>query len=383
VPAKVPQVLALLLVLRAVGCMSDGSRNEARPSSRTGGSVLYSIGVSSDPYGRSSPAGFGVLGNPADDPSRPVEVRRLGLSAYSGATWLDGERVLVPRRPPPFLRPLIYHYRAGDLTLLGPSPLPALEAAQHWSPDGRLVASERIAPCKPKQRTLFECYRHPGNVYVRQADGSDRRLVHRGHFNDWMPDGRLLVIGRSYNGPYEALDVASGRRSVPLSPARVARAAGAKNVVLGPPRWSADRRYLAAQVAVRRAPDAEHLNYIVIAEASGLPVRFLESEYVVSMFAWSPRGHRLAYTTSGFPDPHELYVVDGPRAKPRLLFETADRHFDWVTWSPDAAWLLLDDEHAQRWRLLAVDGGSRRALPRFGGKPLWCCPVNSYATLNG
>jgi Tol biopolymer transport system component len=101
------------------------------------------------------------------------------------------------------------------------------------------------------------------------------------------------------------------------------------------------------------------------------------------MFAWSPVGHRLAYTTSGFPSPHQLFVLDTPAARPRPLFVTV-RHFDWVTWSPDARRLLVDDEHKNRWLLLSTTGRrSARVLPRFGGRPLWCCPLNAFETLNG
>lgn len=100
--------------------------------------------------------------------------------------------------------------------------------------------------------------------------------------------------------------------------------------------------------------------------------------------------------TSGFPNPHELFVIDAATAKPRKLLGTSNRHFDWVTWSPDGRFLLLDDatfgfdpnlpnrRPTGLWRLLDVDGGGTfRTIPRLGGRPLWCCPVNSYATLNG
>jgi hypothetical protein len=366
-------------VLAAAGC-SLTSGDEAEPPLPQDGFILYSIGVSSDPYGRTTPAGFGIV--PAGDRGARVEVREDGFAAYSGATWIDRTRILVPRQPPPFRRPLIYRLRDGRLTLVGRSPLPATEPAQRWSPDGSLIASQRIEACKPDQRTLFECYRQPPGVYLRDAGGGDGRLLHRGHLNDWTPDGRLIVTDADHFDAYQALDVRSGQLTQPLAPARVSQAFGARVLGLGPPRWSGDGRYLAARVVVGRRANPRQHNFIVITTATGRPLRFLRSPYLISMFAWSPRGHRLAYTTSGFPDPHELYVVDEPRGKARLLFKTPDRHFDWVTWSPDGEWLLVDDEHTQRWRLFAANDPERRTLPRYGGKPLWCCPVNSYTTLN-
>lgn len=106
------------------------------------------------------------------------------------------------------------------------------------------------------------------------------------------------------------------------------------------------------------------------------------------MFAWSPQGHQLVYTTSGFPAPHELYLVSSPRARTRRILSQAD-HFDWVTWSPDNRWLLIDNEHQGAWELvrlaghrevrpLAGDAVPTRRLPRLGGMPLWCCPQQNY-----
>jgi len=101
------------------------------------------------------------------------------------------------------------------------------------------------------------------------------------------------------------------------------------------------------------------------------------------MFAWSPRGHRLAWTTSGFPTPYELFVLDDPNGEPRVLL-AAERHFDRIAWSPDGRRLLLDDENAGRWLLIPAAGRKRvEKRARLGGRPYWCCPVNAYATFNG
>ena len=37
------------------------------------------------------------------------------------------------------------------------------------------------------------------------------------------------------------------------------------------------------------------------------------------------------------------------------------------------------DENRDRWLLFHADrSGKRQALPRLGGRPLWCCPVNLF-----
>jgi hypothetical protein len=360
---------------------------QARPVRQGGAAgvdaVLYSIGVSSDPYGRSSPRGFGVVSALGTERQRKQEMRDRRFGAFGGVSWIDGERILVPQKAPPFRRPLLVRFTGWRLERAGVSPLPALEAGQAWSPDGRWIASKRIEPCEPGQRTIWECYRNTEPIYLYRADGSQRRELGRGSFNGWTPDSRLLVTDQAGRF-YEALDVATGARTVPIAPERVAAFAGRRTVSVGPPRWSADGLYLAARVGAAWPKRGKTVAALVIASADGRPLRIIKSRLIISMFAWSPVGHRLAYTTSGFPDPHELFLVEQPAAKPRRLFATRARHFDWVSWSPDARRLLLDDEHQDRWLLLrATEPGKPRSLPRLGGRPLWCCPVNAYATLNG
>lgn len=350
-----------------------------------GGAVLYTLGVSTDPYGKSSPRGFGVVAKFGTEAEKRVEVRSRELGSFAGAKWIGAHRILVPRNAPPFRPPLIFRLERGRLLREGPSPLPALDAQQEWSPGAKLVASQRIEPCEPNQRTLWKCYRQADEIYLQRADGAGRRKIATGHFNSWTPDGRLLVVvgPRGARYYYTALNVFTGKRTLPLSPERVAAAAQLKQASLGPPRWSADGRYLAAIVAGKWPTKANIFTAVVIAHADGRPIRVITSPYVISMFAWSPRGHQLAWTTSGFPTPHELFVLDNPNGRPQRVF-AADPHFDWIAWSPDGRRLLLDDEKARRWLLITAAGRkSVEKHARLGGRPFWCCPVNAYGTLNG
>ncbi|MFN2471981.1 MAG: hypothetical protein ABR583_13540 [Gaiellaceae bacterium] len=346
-------------------------------------SVLYTVGLSTDPYGNSGPRGFGIVVNLGTAAERRLEIRNRELGSFGGAEWIGERRILVPRNAPPFRPPLIFRLNGGRLALAGSSPLPALDTQQEWWSIGNMIASQRIEPCEPNQRPRWKCYRQADEIYLQRADGSRRRIVARGHFNSWTPDGRLLLVVERRGGlyHYEALDPATGRRTSPLSPQRVALAAGLERAALGPPRWSADRRYIAAFVAGKFSKGI--FGAFVVARADGTPIRVVTSPYLISMFAWSPRGHRLAWTTSGFPTPHELFVLDRLRGKPRRLLAT-DRHFDWITWSPDGSRLLLDDKETEQWRLITSAEATRVAVrPRPGGRPLWCCPVNAYATFNG
>ena len=361
---------------------NDAKRELAAPGGPRSGpkdAILYTIGLSTDPYGSSSPAGFGVVTAIGTKREQRIEVRRRGLGSFGGADWIGSGRVVVPQGAPPLRPPLLYRFDGSRLAGEGPANLLAREPGADWSPDGRRVATQQVVACAPRQRTLFECYRLGKRIHVQDADGSNRRLVARGEHAGWTADGRLLVRDRR---TYRALDVDSATSTVPLAEGRVRRLARVP-VWLGPPRWSADGRYLAAHVAARWPAKARTTTAVVIADAEGRPLRLLRSRYIISMFSWSPTGHRLAYTTSGFPDPHELFVVDEPEAEPARLLAT-DRHFDWVTWSPDGQRLLVDDENRDAWRLLAPDGARRvRKLPRLGGRPVWCCPANSFATSMG
>lgn len=354
-----------------------GAQRDRSPA----GVVLFTIGVSTDHYGMSSPRGFGVVVDLGAAAAKRREVRSDDLGFIHGAEWIDRDRILVPRDAPPFRPPLIFRLQGRTLIRRGASPVPPLDTQQEWSPDGNLVASKRIEPCEPNQRPRWRCYRQADEIYLQAADGSGRRVVREGSLDSWTPDGQLIVTAGGAHR-YAVFDPRSRRVTVPLARQQVASAAGVKRASLGPPRWSADGRYLAAMVAGKWPESANVFHALVIARADGTPVRVVTSAYVISMFAWSPRGHRLAWTTSGFPTPHELFVLDDPNGKPRRLF-VADRHFDWITWAPEGRRLLLDDENAGRWLLITTVGQrSVERLPRLGGRPYWCCPVNAYSRFN-
>jgi len=135
---------------------------------------------------------------------------------------------------------------------------------------------------------------------------------------------------------------------------------------------SADGRYFAAVRGIKER------TRITVLRSNGRIVQRMTTHYIVSMLAWSTRGHLLAYTTSGFPSPHQLWLV-APGHAPRKVFATGAAHFDWITWSPDGRLILLDGAEYGGWRLFSARSGRQvRLMRRLGGRPLWCCPVNTY-----
>jgi hypothetical protein len=357
-----------VLAIALAGCSGSTPQPPAKEGASDlpkGGVVLYTIGVSSDPYGDSRPNGFGVATRIVGGKLERVELRGRQLGWFGGAEWLDRGSILVHRSAPPLRRPVIFRLVGERLER---SHLAGFTSgtANRRSPDGELLALEPPAPCKPDQASVFRCYRGGGRIYVAGRDGSERRFVAKGTEPNWTPDGRLafyrtrreLVRGRAV-----ILDLTSNRRTF--------RNRYWPNEE---PLASADGRYLVAR----------RQGAVVVTNSDGLLVRKFPTPYMVSMVAWSPRGHRLAYTTSGFPDPHELFIVDPETWERRRIFASGAPHFDWFTWSPDGRWLLLDGDEAGGWRVFSAKTGKQvRVLPRLGGRPLWCCPVNDYDALVG
>jgi Tol biopolymer transport system component len=378
---RVPVAAALTLLLAA--CSGSDEVRVERPSEREPSVVLYTVGASSDPYGHNAPQGVGVAAIEGEEVAK-IEVRDPALGGHGGARWIADDLVLVESTRA-LRRPTVFRYPGGRLEREGPVPFSRLDALLAWSPDGRIVAARPIVRCEAGT-SLMRCYRLGASIFVTQADGSGRRRVAReapqiGGAPGWTPDGRL-TFHEPGTGDLVALDLESRERETILAPERIERFVGARSVTLGPHAFSPDGRHLAAFFAARWPRGSSTVGAFVVARADGSPVRVYRSRFTISMLAWSPVDDRLAYTTSGFPDPHELIVVDRPGGEGRRLFVTA-RHFDWVTWSPDGRRLLLDDEHAARWRLVDTEGQEPAgAIPRLGGRPLWCCPRGPYATIH-
>lgn len=349
--------MALRLSVALACALVPASASTALPEGSPRSAVLYSIGVSTNLYGKSSPRGFGVATGIVSGPLVRVERRAREYGGFQGADWLTGGRILVHRHAPPLKNPAIFTHQDGRLRRAGLAPFPG-GSSYWWAPDGKQVAYEPPAPCRPHQRSLFSCYRGSGRVFV-----SGLGLVAHGTLGGWTPGGRLVVYAgaRAANrGDATFLDL----------PTRV-RSLRHHYFPDEQPIRSADGRYSARRHGVRERTQ-------IIVTRGRRVVQTMETHYALSMFAWSTRGHLLAYTTSGFPAPHQLWVVD-PEHAPRRIFATGAKHFDWITWSPDGRFILLDGDSYGGWHVFSARTGREvRTLPRLGGRPLWCCPVNEY-----
>ncbi len=379
----------------AAGCLGSSSSDRAALTSQSTpvppgvgaplGEVVFGLGVSTDPYGSSSSGrGFGVAtGLPSGHLSSVATGR--GWNGQT-VTWIAPGVIQVERAHPP--RYALFSYKTGRLAQTRRLPLPwRLGAVIAWSQDRSQIAAEPSISVPPAAGEIVTGGTAlSGRILIQRASGSTPRPVASGDLLGWTPTGRVVFRSRARTANLDAspiltIDPHTGRTHALFTAAVIARRAHVTGkVLMAAPVWSADHHYLAMLAAIQHRSSAKTArDTIVIAHANGRIIRFITSPYIISMFAWSPHGHRLAYTTSGFSEPHQLLLINTPNSNPQRLFQTTNRHFDWITWSPDNHWLLLDDEQAGHWRLLPSTGGTTtRLLPRLGGRPLWCCPQNPY-----
>jgi hypothetical protein len=128
---------------------------EPVPPSEPANAVLYTIGLSTDPYGESRPAGIGLVTGLETGDLRRDEIRDDDLGWFwPPPRWIDPARVVASRKGPPFRPPLVFAVADDLLRRLGPAPLRPLEPVGHWSPDGTLVATEPIAPASPSRASM-------------------------------------------------------------------------------------------------------------------------------------------------------------------------------------------------------------------------------------
>jgi Tol biopolymer transport system component len=237
-----------------------------------------------------------------------------------------------------------------------------------WSPTGNRIAFER-----------------PGEVWVMNGDGSERRRLTEGRLVDWMPDGEQVLVVRGLgNQPAEdptwvLHDVADGAEEqlpidLPLVP-------GLEEPYADYTEWS-----FASEPAL--SPDGEHLALMLWRyddDGSGY------SYYHGSMFtvrldgtdltrlpkythswgtpSWSPGGGQLLYWSeeprSGCASQLGSFRVDGTDGTVEIEKRCAQAE---PTWSPDGKRILFINGRSNSLQIARRDGSrSRTVLPRTEG----------------
>jgi dipeptidyl aminopeptidase/acylaminoacyl peptidase len=98
---------------------------------------------------------------------------------------------------------------------------------------------------------------------------------------------------------------------------------------------------------------------------------------IVETPTWSPDGSRIAFIVRG-PGRQghrrsRLHVFDLTLGIDSVVADPVSDTF-WASWSPDGAWLLVDDWTRDRWLLVVADGDRILPYPWLGSFPRWCCP---------
>jgi dipeptidyl aminopeptidase/acylaminoacyl peptidase len=98
---------------------------------------------------------------------------------------------------------------------------------------------------------------------------------------------------------------------------------------------------------------------------------------IVETPTWSPDGSRIAFIVRGAGRLRHrrsrLHVFDLTREIDTVVADPVSDTF-WASWSPDGAWLLVDDWTRDRWLFVALDGDRIVPSPWLGSFPRWCCP---------
>jgi Tol biopolymer transport system component len=263
----------------------------------------------------------------------------------------------------------------------------------HWDiyvvePDGRglvnltQTTTEDLYPAWSPDRTLiaFVSGQFPAGVYLMNADGSDKRLIHSVLAVErlsWSPDGSRIAFQASSGSGWDIfLMNADGSNVFNLS-----QAAGFANSSDANPSWSPDGRTIAFHSEREGWADIWTVN-VDGSGARNLTHGMGGPNGFEGDAAWSPDGSRIAFVSDAAADGSVggsstgVWVMDASGANRRRLtgeFGTVDRLPDW---SPNGSWLVFqrDELPIATVHVIRANGTGLQPLASAGepsGHPSW------------
>lgn len=182
-----------------------------------------------------------------------------------------------------------------------------------WSSDGRMLAyTGGSGNGDPKAQVAF-------GVFTAQADGSDRRLLARGAYPAWSPNGKQIAFfalrrGGGFLGVYVMRPNGKARRLVAFG----------ENIFS----WAPDGERLAFIVPFGRPRSLE-----VVSVRTGQTKRIGPASFMKpGAIAWSPDGERLVWVAYDFRSNEDRLLVAPSTGtqKPRQLVRLPPRFHIWT-----------------------------------------------------
>jgi TolB protein len=234
-----------------------------------------------------------------------------------------------------------------------------------WSPDGTRIAYN------------VDNYAGDCDIYVIDADGTNRRrLTTEANAGGpaWSPDGTRIAFSRhtrvSGNDLY-VMTVPSGTGSGHTDQQQLTQTD--RDMQAFDPSWSPNGEQIACVVDFNPDPQTQDLTICVVdvqdaLQAGGANVADMQplprvGERMNDRPAWSPTGSQIAFSAvvHGHRD---LYIVNADGMDLRQLTDTPDFDEFAPTWSPDGTQIVFQANPDAQWDIyvMNIDGTGRRRL---------------------
>ena len=247
------------------------------------------------------------------------------------------------------------------------APGPQFDA--DWSPEGLLAYRDSRSGVNVDDE-----------IYVIGADGSGERNLTQDPANDWSPawspDGSQIAFASDREGELRIFVMDADGSGV----RRVTEIWGEY------PAWSPDGESIAfGSYAGGTGPTGDPNYDVFVIGVDGTGLRRLTESTAYDMYpTWSPDGKSIAFhstrsTPEDFEPPsydlertadYDVFVVPAEGGEAVNVTRDLERPQRFPDWSPDGAWLAVDEEGSVAFA--AADGsGMRRGTGLIGGFPAW------------